>query len=147
MTKVLVVEDEPGIRGVAGKALEEAGYGVVAACDGAEALHKQRDAPSDCILLDLNMPVMDGRSFLAAWRSEPCYKEVPVVLFTNAADVVKLAATLDVQAYISKPFDLDAVTDTISRVLGLSVIDQRKRVIEPRERLRRPGVALSRPES
>jgi CheY-like chemotaxis protein len=118
MARVLVVEDEPGIRSIVGKVLEEAGYDVVLACHGAEALERMQAAPADCILLDLDMPVMDGRSFLVACRAEPAQARVPVALFTGAADGVNVAAALEVQAYIPKPFDLDAVTDTISRLVG-----------------------------
>ena len=51
------------------------------------------------------------------WRADPRYARVPVALFTSAGDGVKVAAAMQVQAYISKPFDLDAVTDTISRLV------------------------------
>jgi two-component system, chemotaxis family, chemotaxis protein CheY len=142
MAKVLVVEDELSIRSIVGKVLEEAGYGVAVACNGAEALDQMRAAPSDCILLDLNMPVMDGKSFLAAWRAEPGYIKVPVVLFTSELDPVTTAAGMEVQACISKPFDIDAVSDTVSRVLSVSASPQRDGLTERSDGVADSGQAL-----
>jgi CheY-like chemotaxis protein len=114
MANILVVDDERGIRDAVGQVLREAGHGVMSAANGAEALERIREQPPDAILLDLNMPVMDGRTFLSACRAEPVAREVPVALFSTAsADAV----SLDVQARISKPFDLDDVTGTLARLL------------------------------
>lgn len=118
--KILVADDDPGIRSIVGEVLEAEGYAVVLASNGVQALEHVRSAPPDCIVLDLHMPVMDGTSFLAAWRADPAYTKVPTVLFTSEDDAVTLAAALETQACISKPFELDALTDTIARLLAAS---------------------------
>lgn len=138
------MEDEPDIRSMVGKVLEEDGHDVGLACNGADALDKVRVATPDCVLLDLNMPVMGGAAFLAAWRAESWYAKVPVVLFTNAPDAVTIAAALEVQAFVSKPFDVDDLADTISRVVATSVIGRRERLTERVDEVVHTGMASCR---
>jgi CheY-like chemotaxis protein len=118
VTTILVVDDEPDIRSVVGQVLREAGYRVLAAANGAEALERMHEQPPDGVVLDLSMPLMDGKSFLAACRADPAYTHVPVALFTTATNVGGIAETLDVQAYLSKPFDLDELTEAVARLVG-----------------------------
>jgi CheY-like chemotaxis protein len=103
---VLVVDDDPDIRAVVALVLEDEGYSVETAANGAEALEKVRANPPSGILLDMMMPVMDGAAFLRAWRTEPPSRRVPVVVMSanrKAAD----ALTLGASDFISKPFDVD----------------------------------------
>ena len=118
MTTILVVDDEPDIRSVVGQVLREAGYRVLAAANGAEALERMHEQTPDGVVLDLSMPLMDGKGFLAACRADPAYTHVPVALFTTATNIGGIGETLDVQAYLSKPFDLDELTEVIARLVG-----------------------------
>ena len=118
MTNILVVDDEPEIRSVVGQVLQEAGYRVLTAANGAEALERLHEQTPDGVVLDLSMPVMDGKSFLAACRADPAYAHLPVALFTTVTTIDAVAETLDVQTYLPKPFDLDELTDAVARLVA-----------------------------
>jgi CheY-like chemotaxis protein len=115
VTTILVVDDEPHIRKVVDLVLSEAGYQVVTAANGVEALECMRQQPPDGVLLDLVMPIMDGRAFLGACRADPAYRTLPVALFTTLGSD---AVTLDVQACVPKPFELEELTATVGRMVG-----------------------------
>ena len=112
--RVLVVDDDPDIREVVALVLEDEGFGVETAVNGAEALEKVRENPPSGILLDMMMPVMDGAAFLRAWRSETPSSRVPVVVMSanqKAAD----ALTLGAADFISQPFDVDDLLRLVDR--------------------------------
>jgi CheY-like chemotaxis protein len=75
VANMLVVDDELDIRNIVEQVLQDAGYGVATAANGAEALNRLREQRPDGIILDLNMPVMDGKAFLSACRADPAYAE------------------------------------------------------------------------
>jgi two-component system chemotaxis response regulator CheY len=107
----LVVDDSRVIRKVARRILEDIGFGVVEASDGVEALAWCRSSMPDGILLDWNMPLMNGIDFLRQLRLEPG-GEAPVVVFcTVESDPARIAEALDCGAaeYIMKPFDGDII--------------------------------------
>ena len=105
----LVVDDSRVVRKMARRMLEECGFSVSEAADGAEALAACRAAMPELVLLDWNMPVMNGIEFLRALRAE-FGPDRPVVLFcTTETDMSFIAEALDAgaQEYIMKPFDAD----------------------------------------
>jgi two-component system chemotaxis response regulator CheY len=107
----LVVDDSRVIRKVARRILEEIGYEVAEAGDGVDALAWCRAAMPDAILLDWNMPAMNGIDFLRVLRKEPG-GEAPVVVFcTVENDIDRIREALDAGAseYIMKPFDGDII--------------------------------------
>jgi two-component system response regulator MprA len=104
---ILVVDDDPDIRNIVTRVLTAEGYAVHTAAHGAEALALMHKQMPDGVVLDLGMPVMDGKSFLRVCRADPSFAGVPVALFTTTNDAA--LRYLDVQAYISKPFDVDQV--------------------------------------
>lgn len=111
MRTCLVVDNSKMIRRVAGRILSELKFSTEEAENGEAALHKCRTKMPDAILVDWNMPVMDGLSFVKALRLEPSGKS-PIVLFCTAErDVTKIAQALDAGAdeYIMKPFDSDII--------------------------------------
>lgn len=103
---MLVVDDEAGIRSLVHDLLEDEGYRVLLAMEGADALAvAQRDPPA-LVVSDLMMPGMDGRTLAARLRSAPATAHIPVVLISAAyhplpGDVFA--------AVIHKPFDLDVL--------------------------------------
>jgi two-component system chemotaxis response regulator CheY len=107
----LVVDDSRVIRKVARRILEEIGFEIAEASDGMEALAWCRTAMPDAILLDWNMPVMNGIEFLRHLRQEPGGDAPTVVFCTVENDVERIREALDAGAreYIMKPFDGDII--------------------------------------
>ena len=118
MRTCLVVDNSKMIRRVAGRILSELKFSTDEAENGQAALNYCRAKMPDAILVDWNMPVMDGLSFLKALRAEPTGKR-PVVLFCTAErNVVRIAEALEAGAdeYIMKPFDSDIITSKFHQV-------------------------------
>jgi two-component system, chemotaxis family, chemotaxis protein CheY len=118
MKTCLVVDDSKVIRKVAGRILEELDFEVLEAEDGRVALDICVEKLPDCILLDWNMPVMDGMEFLAELRNVPGGADVVVVLCTTENDIQHIQTALKAGAneYIMKPFDRDIVEAKFSQV-------------------------------
>ncbi len=112
--RILVVDDDEGIREFVGWALADEGYEIMAAPDGAAALKLSRKVRPDLILLDMRMPVMDGWEFARAFRAVPGLP-VPVVLMTAARDAAALAAEIHADGYLAKPFDLSELLEVVGR--------------------------------
>ena len=109
MRTCLVVDDSRVIRKVARRIVEDMGFEVSEAGDGLEALAWCRGAMPDAILLDWNMPALDGLEFLRQLRREP-EGERPTVLFCtveNGLDQIREALDAGATEYIMKPFDSD----------------------------------------
>jgi CheY-like chemotaxis protein len=111
-TRVLVVDDDPDIRDVVALVLEDEGYVVDVAANGAEALRIVRANPPSGILLDMMMPIMDGPAFLRAIESEPIRADVPIVVMSashKAAESVPVGAA----RFLAKPFDVEELLDVV----------------------------------
>jgi two-component system chemotaxis response regulator CheY len=114
----LVVDDSRVVRKVARRILEDLGFDVAEAGDGAEALAWVRTAVPDVILLDWNMPVMNGLEFLRRLRREQG-GDAPKVVFCsveNDLDRIREALTSGADEYIMKPFDGDIVASKLALV-------------------------------
>ena len=108
----LVVDDDPSIRAMLALVLEDEGFRVETAANGAEALASLRANPPSGILLDMMMPVMDGAAFLRAWRSEAPHRRVPVVVMSancTAGEALGLGAV----AFVAKPFDINQLVHVV----------------------------------
>ena len=111
VSTVLVVDDDPDIQIMLQEVLRDEGYDVRLASNGREALeHVERERP-DLIVLDLMMPVMDGRQFYQQFRArQPAgYGRVPVLLVSAGYGLRETARELGSDGYLPKPFDLDAL--------------------------------------
>ena len=113
---VLVVEDEPDIRGLVAEALELEGYAVVQAANGQEAIDALRtlDLP-DLILLDLMMPVKDGYEFRIEQAREPRWRNIPVVVMTADSNAIQRMRQVGGRDGLRKPVDLDDLLTTVER--------------------------------
>ncbi len=114
----LVVDDSRIVRKVARRILEGRGYAVREAKDGERALFACRDAMPDCVLLDWNMPVMNGLEFLQALRAEFGQDEPKVLFCTTENDIafIERAILAGAQEYIMKPFDEEILVGKFEQV-------------------------------
>ena len=119
--RVLVVDDEPPIRDLMRMVLEEEGYEVRTATNGAEALAQAATFEPDVILLDMSMPVMDGRAFVEAYRRRGAPPPLaPIIVVTAAGDAAERAAQLRAAGFIAKPFDIDQLARRVAEVAETS---------------------------
>lgn len=115
--RVLVVDDEEPIRTVVADVLSDEGYDVSLAVDGSDALISCRDSRPDLILLDLNMPGVDGRGFLTAYQLEEG-RHAPVVIFSAVSNAHRVATDVVADGFLSKPFLIADLAATVRRHLA-----------------------------
>ncbi|MEO1169273.1 MAG: response regulator [Pseudomonadota bacterium] len=118
MKKCLVVDDSKVIRKVACHMLETLDFSVEEADHGGEALERLKSGVPDIILLDWNMPVMDGMEFLQAMKALALDKRPKVIFCTTENDVDHIRRAMDAGAdeYIMKPFDRETLQSKIELV-------------------------------
>ena len=117
--QILIADDRPSSRELLRLVLERAGYDVIEAEDGERALTQAREGSPDLILLDLQMPGLDGYGVLAALRAEERFAQVPVLALTASAmrgdrEKILEAGFTD---YLAKPAAPESVRETVARVL------------------------------
>lgn len=121
MSKViLVVDDSASVRQVVGIALRGAGYTVVEASDGKDALSKlDGQQKVNLVISDVNMPVMDGITFVKEMKQKPNFKFTPVIMLTTeGADEKKQEGkSAGAKAWIVKPFRSDQLLQTVSMLI------------------------------
>lgn len=120
--KILMVDDESDIVSTVEFRLKSCNYEVITAGNGQEGLEKAAKEKPDIILLDINMPVMNGHEMLERLRSRPDLKHIPVIMLTaysDRADIGK-ASELGISNYVTKPFDFADLTEKISDALSVS---------------------------
>ena len=116
--KVLLVDDSRTMRNIQKNALGELGYtDLVEACDGQDALSKLGGAKPDLILLDWNMPNMDGLTFLKEMRKTD--KATPVIMVTTEAEKSRVVEAIKagVNNYVVKPFTTDELSERIVQTM------------------------------
>jgi CheY-like chemotaxis protein len=115
---VLIVEDDPDIAETLAQMLEDRGYRAETASNGREALERLRRPPEPLlILLDLTMPVMDGREFRRVQLETPQLASIPVVVLTADATADRHSA-MSAAGWLIKPIALDTLMDTVARYCG-----------------------------
>jgi two-component system chemotaxis response regulator CheY len=117
---ILSVDDSASIRQMVKLTLGAAGYDVVEACDGQDALVKAEGGGIHMILTDLNMPNMDGLALIRELRSQPSYKGVPIVFLTTESDDARRAEAKAAGAtgWIVKPFRPEQLLAVVKKVVG-----------------------------
>jgi DNA-binding response OmpR family regulator len=117
--RVLVVDDESDIVSTIQYRLKFCGFDVITASNGKEGLEKAANEKPDIILLDINMPVMDGHEMLERLKNRPDLKDTPVIMLTAYSDRKDIAKTADlgIADYITKPFDFTELMEKISNAL------------------------------
>src|SRR5689334_9190414 len=118
-TRILVVDDDPLILGLVAEILQDEGYEVTTARNGAEALARVAETLPAVVVTDLMMPVMDGHALVRACRAAPLTAALPIVVMSAALPVLlDSLAWLGVQEVIHKPFDTDALVAMIARLVA-----------------------------
>jgi len=119
--RALIVDDSRAIRTIIKKMLSEVGFEVFEAADGVEALRrlKEMDQP-DVLLVDWNMPEMNGYDLLRAVRGDAQYDKVPLMMVTSETELGQMAKALEAGAneYVMKPFTKDVITEKLA-LLGV----------------------------
>jgi CheY-like chemotaxis protein len=128
---VLVVDDDPGVRDSLEWILTHEGYRVILAANGDAGLEVLRRDPPDVILLDEQMPVLDGWGFRATQLGRPEARDIPVVLMTGSDRVEPPSAELAPTATLAKPCGVDQLLATLERVLGSAAVPRRPSSVGP----------------
>jgi len=118
--KILIVDDDPPIVELLKFSLESAGYNVVVAVDGDEAIKKAQSEKPDLILLDIMLPTRDGYSVLEEMRGTEKYKILPIVIMSAKVQEVDISYGLELGAndYFTKPLDLDKLEKRVEELVG-----------------------------
>lgn len=119
MTKILTVDDSASIRQMVSFTLKSAGFEVAEAADGAEGLQAIKADKYDLVISDVNMPNMDGISFVKALRQLDNYKFTPVLMLTteSSGDKKNAGRQAGATGWIVKPFNPDQLLATIKKVI------------------------------
>ena len=116
---IMIVDDSASLRQVVGIALKGAGYDVIEACDGKDALGKLDGKKIHLIISDVNMPNMDGITFLKAAKQLPAYKFTTVIMLTTEAGDSKKAEgqAAGAKAWVVKPFQPAQMLAAVSKLI------------------------------
>lgn len=120
MARVLTVDDSVSLRRLVAGTLTQAGHEVTEASNGAEALDLAKQKSFNLVISDLNMPIMDGLTFIKQLRVIAAYKFTPILVLTTEMDPEKKKSAKEAGAtgWIVKPFDPEQLLTTIRKVLG-----------------------------
>ncbi len=115
----MIVDDSIAVRQVVGIALKDAGYEVLEACDGEDALNKLDGNKIHLIISDVNMPNMNGFEFVKACKKLASYKFTPVIMLTTETGDVKKMQGKDAgaKAWIVKPFQPPQLLNAVSKLI------------------------------
>lgn len=122
MTKktILIVDDSSTLRQVVRIALTGAGYEVIEACDGKDALGKLTGQKIHLAISDVNMPNMDGITFVQELKKLPAYRFLPVIMLTTEAGEAKKkeGQTAGAKAWVVKPFQPQQMLDAVAKLVA-----------------------------
>jgi two-component system chemotaxis response regulator CheY len=120
MASILAVDDSASMRQMVAFTLKGAGYEVIEATDGQDALNKAKAKKADVVLTDVNMPKMDGIALIRELRKLPQYKFTPMLLLTTESGDDKKAEgrAAGATGWLVKPFNPDQLLATLKKVLN-----------------------------
>jgi len=116
---IMIVDDPPSLRQVVSIALKGAGYNVIEARDGQDAIGQLKGQKVHLIVSDVNMPNMDGISMVKAIKQLPSYKFTPIMMLTTESDTNKKmqGKTAGAKAWLVKPFQPPTLLDAVAKLL------------------------------
>ena len=123
---VLVIDDSRAIRLILAQILQDIGYHVIDAADGLEALKLLKEQEKvDLVLVDWNMPKMDGFEFVLEVRKNPAYNDTRLMMVTTETEMGQVVKALEAGAneYVMKPFTRETITEKLA-LMGMPVANQ-----------------------
>ena len=116
----MTVDDSASVRQMVAFTLKQAGFDVLEACDGQDALNRMAGAAVHMVITDLNMPRLDGIGLIKGVRAQPAYKFIPIVMLTTESQIEKKQEGKEAGAtgWIVKPFKPDQLLAVVRKVLG-----------------------------
>ncbi len=120
MPTILAVDDSASMRQMVSFTLKGAGYDVIEAVDGVDALNKAKGQSVNLVITDVNMPNMDGITLIAELRKLPAYKFTPLLMLTteSAPEKKQAGKAAGATGWIVKPFNPDQLLATVKKVAG-----------------------------
>ncbi len=120
MPSILAVDDSASMRQMVTFTLKGAGYDVIEAVDGVDALNKAKGQSVNMVLTDVNMPNMDGITLIRELRKLPSYKFTPMLMLTTESSADKKAEGKSAGAtgWLVKPFNPNQLLSTVKKVVG-----------------------------
>ncbi|HEX8948583.1 MAG TPA: response regulator [Dissulfurispiraceae bacterium] len=118
--RIITVDDSTSIRQMVSFTLKDAGYEVIEAVDGRDALAKLNGAGVNMVITDLNMPNLDGIGLIRELRANPAFKFIPIVMLTTESQDSKKqeGKAAGATGWIVKPFKPDQLLAVVKKVLG-----------------------------
>ena len=115
---IMIVDDSASIRTVVGIALRGEGYTVIEAINGQDALNKLTGQKVNLIISDVNMPVMDGITFVANVKKMPAYRFTPIIMLTTESDEAKKreGQAAGAKAWVVKPFKPEQMLGAVQKL-------------------------------
>jgi len=119
---IVYVEDEPAVQRLVSYWLEDAGFRVLVAGDGAEGLELIRSVVPDLVVTDALMPVVTGDELVELLQDDPALREIPIIMATAAASPLRVRRmiSLGCRAVVPKPLDEASFLDAVNAALGQS---------------------------
>ena len=116
---VMIIDDSPSIREVVGIALRDAGYKMLEACDGQDALNKLDGVKVNLIICDVNMPIMDGITFVKEVKKLPDHKFTPIIMLTTESREARKqeGQMAGAKAWVVKPFRPAQMLNAVSKLI------------------------------
>ncbi len=117
---IMIVDDAISIRGLASMTLENAGYQVIEAHDGADALRRIDGSKVHLVITDINMPHMTGLELIRALKADPRHRFIPVVILTKETepDLKRQGQESGARAWITKPFKPQTILAVARKIIG-----------------------------
>ena len=120
---VLVVDDSASVRQQVGATLRQSGFDVAEAQDGLKGLTRIEQGGIDCVICDVNMPIMDGIEMVRQVMANPKCNDLPIIMLTTegAKDMIVQAKKAGAKGWIVKPFNADMLIAAVAKLTNVAV--------------------------
>ncbi|OGC23671.1 hypothetical protein A2291_04130 [candidate division WOR-1 bacterium RIFOXYB2_FULL_42_35] len=121
--KILLVDDDPGMRSLLTTVLKDEGYNVITASDGQEGLQRARNETPNLIILDVTMPKLSGYKVARMLKFDTRFEHIPIIMQTakDSEAEVQTGLNMGVDAYLTKPYDPADLLNKIAELLNKEV--------------------------